>query len=94
VCGLCGNNNGEEWDDMRLPNGQIAGNVEDLLRGYTVRKDGCNAESNLLQSATQTQFGRDRQQGEKRFLIFRTAEKSFFQTIFLIFFGFLIVNLI
>lgn len=62
VCGLCGNNNGEEWDDMRLPNGQIAGSVEDLLRGYTVRKDGCNAESNLLQSASQTQFGLDQQQ--------------------------------
>jgi len=45
VTGLCGNDNGEEWDDMLLPNGELAESLEDLVKGYTVRKDGCSADA-------------------------------------------------
>ncbi|OQV17559.1 Vitellogenin-6 [Hypsibius exemplaris] len=65
VCGLCGNNNGEQWDDMTLPNGQLAGNDEDLFSGYTARQGGCEAEQYTeSRSAQQAKypFARDQQE--------------------------------
>jgi len=65
VCGLCGNNNGEEWDDMLLPNGQLADRVEDLFKGYTSQKDGCSTDqytSQQLKSAPRYPFALERQE--------------------------------
>jgi len=59
VCGLCGNNNGEEWDDMLLPNGKMADRVEDLFNGYTAQKDDCKTDeytSQQLRSAPRYPF--------------------------------------
>jgi len=66
VCGLCGNNNGEEWDDMLLPSGQMADRIEDLFRGYTAQKDGCSTEefSAKLQSASRYPFSAEQQDSE------------------------------
>jgi hypothetical protein len=44
ICGLCGNNNEEQWDDMLLPSGKQAKTVEDLIRGFTVQQGDCASD--------------------------------------------------
>jgi hypothetical protein len=69
VTGLCGNGNGEEWDDMQLPNGKQAKDFEELIRGYTVRKDGCSADAfspEELRSPSQYPFAQRQQQKDSR----------------------------
>jgi len=67
VCGLCGNNNGEEWDDMLLPNGKLADRIEDLFKGYTAQKDSCTIDqfsAQQLKSAPRYPFALERQESE------------------------------
>jgi len=48
VCGLCGNDNGDEWDDMMLPTGKFADSVTDFVKGYMVRKDSCGENLKMM----------------------------------------------
>jgi hypothetical protein len=50
ICGLCGNDNGDDEDDMLLPNGRQAATIEDLIRGYTVQQGGCSADLSFFDS--------------------------------------------
>ncbi|XP_055338826.1 vitellogenin-6-like [Paramacrobiotus metropolitanus] len=57
ICGLCGNNNGESWDDMTLPTGKFAESIPEFLRGYMMQKGGCGAELKPVMSMrTQSLF--------------------------------------
>jgi len=66
ICGLCGNNNGEDWDDMLLPSGELAEETQDLFKAYTVQQDQCSTDdfSQDLQESWRYPLATDRQNSE------------------------------